>query len=73
MNVTQCDNCKKLGPCPAPGWIVAVIVPQPQSSWLTTVLGGGAPGDMEGIFCTWRCLAEYAAARALIPGGEAAR
>lgn len=68
MNATECDNCRRLGPLPAPGWIVAMVIAKQEQSFLSMLSGGGSPGaEVAGTFCGWRCVAEYAAARSLIP------
>ena len=70
MNVAQCDNCKALGPTVPSGWIIAVVIEQPQPSFLSFMGGGNGGADPAGMFCTWKCVAEYAMVRALVPGGE---
>jgi hypothetical protein len=67
MNVTECDNCRKLGPVPAPGWIVALVQAPAEVSLLSS-LTGNTGADIAGMFCSWRCTAKYATAKALIPG-----
>jgi len=74
MMRTECDNCRALGDCPPPpGWIAASVVEEPASepSFVAAITGhGGTRADTEGIFCSWRCLADYAMAKALIAGAQ---
>ena len=69
MNVSQCDNCKVIGPVTPAGWIVTGVIEQPQPS-LLTMFGGGGGAAEPAMFCTWKCVAEYAWLKAVIPGGE---
>jgi hypothetical protein len=63
VNVTQCDNCRKLGPSPPLGWLV--IVQQPAEPGLGGMLGSGPGYDIAGTFCRWACLSDYARVAAL--------
>jgi hypothetical protein len=74
MNVSQCDNCKRLDPAaPPPGWLLVVIT-EPDDMLLPGLFAG-AP-KVGAMFCGWKCAAEYAVAKALIdsagkePGGD---
>ena len=66
--VTQCYNCRKLGPAPPEGWLVLFRV-EPVSHSLLSVLSSSphSGAEMSGTFCGWVCVAEYAAVRALVP------
>ena len=75
MMRSQCDNCQKLGDVPAPHcWVyLSVIVPAPAGE-LIALIGSGTSADTVGLFCSYKCVAEYAAARALagsVDWGEA--
>jgi hypothetical protein len=68
MNVTQCDNCRKIGPLQPPGWLVVARVHPQEASFLAMLGGGGGSGmEVAGTFCGWPCAAQYATAKALIP------
>lgn len=66
--VTECDCCRTIGPIPAPGWIVLGTVPAPayESSFLVMLGGTVQQPEETRTFCRWRCVAEYATARALV-------
>jgi len=66
VNVTQCDTCKKIGPQPAPGWLLIVAIGPPESALLSMLGGSGGGMDVEGTFCGYACAGEYARAKALI-------
>ena len=73
MKVAQCDNCRQLGPNPPIGWVNAVVIDPPDSDgegWAVRYIRSGGQqnwsNNLVGIFCTWQCVAEYAAARALL-------
>lgn len=72
MNVTECDNCRKLGPMPAWEWIVAIVQKEAESSFMAMLGGGNSQAEVAGMFCSWRCVAQYAVARALVAEAEAA-
>lgn len=66
MTRTECDSCRKLGDAPAPaGWVFTVVQQQAEED---NPYSGGA--DVQGTFCGWECVAEYAAAKALIPAED---
>lgn len=65
--VTQCDSCRKIGPAPPCGWLVLFRY-EPQPSMVLAALTGGP--EPSGTFCSWACVAEYAAVRALVPSSE---
>ena len=69
---TQCDTCRAFGPPHAPGWFVLHQYPgdEERQSVLSALFGN--PSEPL-TFCTVKCLAEFATARALIeqqPAGE---
>lgn len=74
MMRTECDNCRVLGDCPPPpGWIPVSVVEEPSPEpTLISAMTGHSPTttDTEGIFCSWKCVAEYASVKALV-GEEA--
>lgn len=63
MQVTQCDNtgCRKLGPVPPVGWIILGQVADlvPSSAW-SAILSQREPHTVEGAFCSWACVVEFA-------------
>ena len=71
MNVTQCDTCKKIGPQPAPGWLLLLRIAEPEASFVQMLTGGsGGSMDVEGTFCGYQCAGEYARAKALISDAD---
>lgn len=66
MNLNQCDNCRVTSPPPSAGWLVVSEI-EGQSNGL---FGTGISSKIAGMFCTCRCLAEYATARALVIEAE---
>jgi hypothetical protein len=67
VNVSQCDNCKRIAEAPPPStWPVVMTMQEPQHQ-LMSFLGGSSGGpEIAGMFCSWRCLGEYASTRALV-------
>ena len=70
---TQCDTCRAFGPPHAPGWFVLYQYPgndedDPRPSVLSALFGN--PSEPF-TFCTVKCLAEFATARALVEGQPA--
>jgi hypothetical protein len=68
---TECDNCKALGDSPPPqGWVILTeVMPPSEESFVTLVTGSGGTST-EGVFCSYRCVAEYAATKALVESVE---
>lgn len=63
--VTQCDNCRAIGPAPPPPhWLALVRIGESSASFAQVIMGTGGP-EMAGTFCGWQCVAEYASVRAL--------
>lgn len=59
----QCDTCRKFSPTGA-GWL-ALNNLAAQVSFMDMLTG---PQEYPPAFCTWKCLADYAIARALVEG-----
>lgn len=64
MNVSQCDNCRRLDPAsPPPGWLLVLTTEAEQD---TLGLAGLFPApQIKAMFCGWKCAAEYAYLRAV--------
>ena len=60
---TQCDNCNELGPVPPEGWIIALVI---EKADLAAGIFACAATAEPGHFCSWKCMGEYASARALV-------
>ena len=68
MTKTECDNCRTLGPCPVPGgWIITAVQPEPSEMTGLAMVFAGSRDDEPATFCSWKCVAEYAAVKALVP------
>jgi hypothetical protein len=72
VNVTECDNCRKIGASPPPaGWvIIAVEPPADGDDGGLAGLISGRGAVLAGTFCGWPCAAEWSAVKALIPESE---
>lgn len=77
MNVLRCDNCRRIEDPPASGgipkgWVLLVAEAESSSSssysWLASALGGSSSRgpEVEGSFCGYACLSQYATAKALV-------
>ena len=66
MYASQCDNCRKLGPVPPVGWLAVADIKPPRMPSFLSVLQDQSE-EQPPMFCGWRCLADYAIAKALIP------
>ena len=56
---TQCDNCRKFGPSPAPGWFYVAKQPgEDEPRTIMTALFGNPAEPL--TFCTVKCLSEWA-------------
>jgi len=64
----QCDTCRTFAPQSSPRWLYLVQQPSEQPSFLDSMLGSRADPL---TFCSMRCVAEYAVARALVEGDTA--
>ncbi len=81
MNVAQCDCCRDLGPLtgltyPPSGWLsLSLLIPRDDDrpSALSAIYGPSAPvmWQTAGVFCSWKCAAEYCIARALLAEEQA--
>lgn len=60
MNGYQCDNCRSFVKGTAAGWLVL------QCLTADTGLFGSPGSQLAGTFCSMKCLAEYAYAKAVI-------
>ena len=69
MNIAECDNCRRRGDALPVGWLVLAAIEPPRPAYMSALLAPTVP-DITGTFCTWRCVAEYAAARALVAEAE---
>lgn len=68
---TQCDTCRRFGPVHAPGWFTLFQFPgDDERPSILSALFGGNPSEPL-TFCTVKCLAEFATARALVEGQPA--
>lgn len=68
---TQCDTCRKFGPSHSPGWFCLWQQPgddEGRAPILAALFGN--PSEPL-TFCTIKCLAEFATARALVEGQPA--
>jgi hypothetical protein len=64
MTRTECDNCRGLADAPAPdGWIILAV----QEEEADGPYQGCRSADLAATLCGWKCVAEYATAKALIP------
>ena len=65
---TQCDTCRAFGSPHAPGWFVLYQYPAAEDAPppLLSALFGNPSEPL--TFCTVKCLAEFATARALVEG-----
>ena len=61
----QCDNCRTFAPMPMENWIVLTVQEPQQGGVLAMFYGQSSPSL---LFCTMRCVAEYAIAHTLISG-----
>ena len=70
---TQCDTCRTFGPPHVPGWFVLYQYPA-DNDQLPSIMSALFGNPSEPLtFCTVKCLAEFATARALVeeqPAGE---
>jgi hypothetical protein len=65
VNVSQCDNCRRLDPSQTPaGWLIVIQAEPAPSSFLSVITGSGGP-EIKAMFCTWKCAAEYAMVQAV--------
>ena len=68
----QCDTCRTFSPSHAPGWFFLSQIPgEEQVPSIMTKLFGNSCEPL--TFCTVKCVAEFATARALVeeqPAGE---
>jgi hypothetical protein len=56
---TQCDNCRKFGPSPAPGWFYLGQQPvEDEPPSIVAALFGNRSEPL--TFCTVRCLSDWA-------------
>jgi hypothetical protein len=64
----QCDTCRTFAPQSSPRWLYLVQQPSEPPSFVESVLGTRTEPL---TFCSMRCIAEYAVARALVEGKPA--
>ena len=64
----QCDTCRTFTPQPSVSWLY-LLRPEVQPSVMTAIFGGHS--EHPPVFCSWRCLADYAIVRALAEGEPA--
>jgi hypothetical protein len=67
--VTMCDQCRAIGGNPPLGWYVLVTIGtgESYSSWAGADV---IANQRAGVFCSAKCVAEYATARALLESAE---
>lgn len=65
----QCDTCRTFTPQPSASWLF-LVRPEAQPSVMSALLGASRSED-PATFCSWKCLADYAIARALVEGQPA--
>jgi len=63
----QCDTCRKFSPSGG-NWLHLGRITE-RVSFMDILTG--APQEYPPAFCTWKCLADYAIARALLEGQPA--
>ena len=65
----QCDTCRTFAPQGSPRWLYLVRQPPEPPSFVESMLGSSRAEPL--TFCSMRCVAEYAVARALVEGNAA--
>lgn len=65
MKVTQCDNCRTLGPATPIGWL-SIAVYEAKAPRPDLFIFDSSTAKTLGTFCGWECVAEYSTARALL-------